>query len=167
MPSIGIMTFTSNWRPFTKTPAGNAMRCESSRKGGEFFRRIRRSTVYTARFKAPADMPYKLLSIPLLLCVSLPLCFPQTLKVEVNLVNIFATVKDDQGRFVENLTKDDFRVYDDDQPQNLEVFDKQDKVESSIGMLMDTSGSMVDILPYMRRGVRDFTRSLSKSDDFF
>src|SRR5262245_11279543 len=112
-------------------------------------------------------MPYKLLTIAVLLCVSLPLCFPQTLKVEVDLVNIFATVKDDQGRFVENLTKDDFRIYDDDQLQNVEVFEKQDKVESSIGMLLDTSGSMVDILPYMRRGVRDFTRSMPKSDDFF
>lgn len=112
-------------------------------------------------------MAYKLLSIVVLLCVSLPLCFPQTLKVDVDLVNIFATVKDDQGRFVGNLTKDDFRIYEDDQPQNVEVFEKQDKVESSIGMLLDTSGSMVDILPFMRRGVREFTRSLPKGDDFF
>ena len=112
-------------------------------------------------------MPYKLLSIAILLCLTLPLCFPQTLKVEVNLVNIFATVKDDQGRFVQNLTKDDFRIYEDDQPQNVEVFEKQDKVESSIGMLMDTSGSMVDIIPFMRRGVKDFTRSLPKGDEFF
>jgi Ca-activated chloride channel family protein len=112
-------------------------------------------------------MPHKLIPIALLLCVSLPLCFPQDLKVEVNLVNIFATVKDDQGRFVQNLTKDDFRVYEDDQLQNIEIFEKQDKVESSIGMLMDTSGSMVDIVPFMRRGVRDFTRSLPKSDEFF
>src|ERR1051326_1636733 len=91
----------------------------------------------------------------------------QTLKVEVNLINIFATVKDDHGQFVTNLTKDDFRVYEDDQPQDLQIFEKQDKVDSAIGMLMDTSGSMVDIMPYMRRGIRDFTRALPRSDEFF
>jgi Ca-activated chloride channel family protein len=32
---------------------------------------------------------------------------------------------------------------------------------------MDSSGSMVDILPYMKRGIRDFTRAWPKTDDFF
>jgi len=91
----------------------------------------------------------------------------QTLKVDVNLVNVFATVKDENGNFVTNLTKEDFRIYEDDQPQEIQIFEKQDKVDSSIGILMDTSGSMVDIMPYMKRGIRDFTRALPKSDDFF
>jgi VWFA-related protein len=90
-----------------------------------------------------------------------------TLKVDVNLVNVFATVKDDRGSFVTNLTRDDFRIYEDDQPQDIQVFEKQDKVDSSIGMLLDTSGSMVDILPLMKRGVRDFSRGLGKADEFF
>jgi len=54
----------------------------------------------------------------------------QTFKVDVNLVNIFATVKDDQGNFVSDLNKDNFRVYEDDQLQNVEMFEKQDKVDS-------------------------------------
>jgi VWFA-related protein len=91
----------------------------------------------------------------------------QTLKVDVNLVNIFATIKDPEGHFVTNLSKDDFRVYDDDQLQDVRVFEKQDKVESSVGVLLDTSGSMVDIIPYMKRGVRDLARTLPKADDFF
>jgi Ca-activated chloride channel family protein len=99
--------------------------------------------------------------------VAAPLSFPQTLKVDVNLVNIFATVKDEGGGFVENLRKDDFRVYEDGRLQEIQIFEKQDKVDSTIGLLMDTSGSMVDIMPYMRRGVRDFTRALPKTDDFF
>ena len=105
--------------------------------------------------------------VALLFCVSVPLCFPQTIKVDVNLINIFATVTDEQGNFVTNLSKDDFRVYEDDQPQDIRIFEKQDKVESSIGILMDTSGSMVDIMPYMKRGIRDFTRGLPKADEFF
>jgi Ca-activated chloride channel family protein len=91
----------------------------------------------------------------------------QTLKIDVNLVNVFATVKDNSGNFVTNLTRDDFRIYQDDQPQDIQVFETQDKVDSSIGMLLDTSGSMVDILPFMKRGVRDFNRGLGKGDEFF
>ena len=101
--------------------------------------------------------------------LAVPFCFlfAQTLKVDVNLVNIFATVKDQQGNYVKDLTKDDFRVYEDDQPQDVQIFEKEDKVDSSIGLLMDTSGSMVDIIPFMTRGIRDFTRALPKRDEYF
>jgi VWFA-related protein len=112
-------------------------------------------------------MQNRILPITFLLCASLPLCFAQTLKVDVNLVSVFATVKDGQGNFVTNLVKDDFRVYEDGQLQSIQIFEKLDKVDSSIGILMDSSGSMVDILPYMKRGILDFTRALPKTDEFF
>lgn len=91
----------------------------------------------------------------------------ETLKVDVNLVNVFVTVKDDRDNFVPNLTKSDFRLFEDGQPQEIQIFEKQDKLDSNIGILMDTSGSMVDILPYMKRGIRDFTRVLPKNDNYF
>ena len=111
-------------------------------------------------------MQKRLLLAAVLLCVSVPL-LPQTLKVDVDLVSIFTTIKDDHGEFVTDLTKDDFRVYEDDQPQEIKIFEKQEKVTSSVGILMDTSGSMVDIMPYMERGTRDFTRRMPKGDEFF
>src|SRR5689334_13809978 len=104
--------------------------------------------------------------VPSCLCVFV-FAQQQTLKVDVNLINVFVTVKDDRGQFVSNLTKDDFRLYEDNQPQEIQIFEKQDKVDSSIGILMDTSGSMVDIIPFMKRGIRDFTRALPKADEFF
>jgi VWFA-related protein len=115
----------------------------------------------------PAEMQKRTIFLPALLSLFVPLCLAQTLRVDVNLVNVFVTVKDDSGNFVTNLKKEDFRVYEDDQLQDIRIFEKQDKVDSSIGILMDTSGSMVDIMPYMKRGIRDFTRTLPKSDDFF
>jgi len=108
-----------------------------------------------------------ILEFTILLSLLASVIYGQNLKVDVNLVNVFATVKDDRGNFITDLSKEDFRVYDDDQLQDVRVFEKQDKVDSSIGLLMDASGSMVDIIPYMRRGVRDFTRAISKNDDFF
>jgi VWFA-related protein len=102
-------------------------------------------------------------------CTLLASSFSQqnTLKVDVNLVNVFVTVKDSAGKFVLDLTRDDFRVYEDGELQNVDVFEKQDQVDSSIGILMDTSGSMVDILPFMKTGIRDFTRALAQSDEYF
>lgn len=107
----------------------------------------------------------------LVLCSMAALCFQiaagQTLKVDVNLVNVFATVQDERGYFVQDLKRDDFRIYEDDQPQDIQVFEQENHVESSIGLLMDTSGSMVDILAFMRSGIRDFTRRLPDVDEYF
>jgi Ca-activated chloride channel homolog len=90
-----------------------------------------------------------------------------TLKVDVNLVNVFVTVKDAAGNFVTDLQRDDFHVYDDNELQKIDVFETQEQVGSAIGILMDTSGSMVDILPFMKTGIGEFSRTMRKSDDFF
>jgi Ca-activated chloride channel family protein len=90
----------------------------------------------------------------------------QTLQVDVNLVNVFATVQDEQGQFVNSLSPDDFRIYEDDVLQDIDVFEHEDHVPSSVGMLVDTSGSMIDVLPFMTKGIRDFTASLPREDEF-
>ena len=91
----------------------------------------------------------------------------QTVKVDVNLINVFVTVHDEAGKPVAGLTRDDFVVYDDDQPQAISVFEKDEAVHSSIAVLMDTSGSMVDILPFMNRGVRDFAQTILHPDEYY
>ncbi len=91
----------------------------------------------------------------------------QNIKVDVNLVNVFVTVQDENGEFLNDLKRDDFRLYEDDVPQNIVIFQKQENVRSAIGFLMDSSGSMVDILPLMRTAVRDFTRGGFRLDDYF
>src|SRR5437867_11061749 len=110
------------------------MPSEFSRKEGGFLPRIRPSTVYTVRFWTAVDMDntkaqrhkdtkearikQSFLRASLM---SLCLCAfvvhvraQQTLKVDVNLINVFATVKDERGNFVTSLSNDDFRVYVDD-----------------------------------------------------
>ena len=59
----------------------------------------------------------------------------------VELINVNATVTDQSGRFVSGLTKDDFRVFEDEQPQTVTHFNAE-RVPVSLGIVLDTSGSM-------------------------
>ena len=59
----------------------------------------------------------------------------------VELINITATVTDARGRFVGGLTKDDFRVYQDGELVEVTHFDNE-RVPVSLGIILDTSGSM-------------------------
>jgi Ca-activated chloride channel family protein len=59
----------------------------------------------------------------------------------VELINVNATVTDQSGRFVSGLRQDDFRVFQDDQPQPITHFNAE-RVPVSLGIALDTSGSM-------------------------
>ena len=61
----------------------------------------------------------------------------------IELINVNATVTDAEGRFVRGLGKDDFRIYQDDQPQDITHFSNE-RVPVSLGILLDTSSSMDD-----------------------
>jgi Ca-activated chloride channel family protein len=60
----------------------------------------------------------------------------------VDLINVTVTVTDANGRFVSGLNKDDFDVYEDGVLQQTSHFDAE-RVPVSLGLTVDTSGSMV------------------------
>src|SRR5262245_58990188 len=60
----------------------------------------------------------------------------------VELVNISATVTDENGRFVPGLRASDFLLYEDGKPQVIQQFDAE-RVPVSLGIALDTSGSML------------------------
>ena len=62
-------------------------------------------------------------------------------KSGVELINVTATVSDFSGRFVSGLRAEDFTVYDDNQPVQVTHF-SADRVPVSLGIALDTSGSM-------------------------
>ena len=90
-----------------------------------------------------------------------------TVSLDVNLVNVFLTAQNSQGEYVTGLNPEDFRVFEDDVEQKISIFEKEDRIGSAIGLLMDNSGSMVDILPIMKAGVLDFAQKARRSDEFF
>ena len=83
----------------------------------------------------------------------------------VELINVTATVTDTGGRFVAGLTRDDFRVYDDDRPQPITHFSAE-RVPVSLGIVIDTSGSMDGEKMYAAREALDrFLFQLLDADD--
>ncbi|HEV8347672.1 MAG TPA: VWA domain-containing protein [Vicinamibacterales bacterium] len=63
-------------------------------------------------------------------------------KSGVELINVTATVSDFSGHFVSGLRADDFVVYEDNQPVQVTHFSAE-RVPVSLGIALDTSGSMV------------------------
>ena len=101
--------------------------------------------------------------------VLLPLLLPlqQTLKVDVNLVSVFVTVQDDAGNFVTDLDREDFVLFIDDREQPIEIFEKQDNLGTTVGVLIDNSGSSADVLSSVKMGVVEFVGGLAPNDETF
>jgi VWFA-related protein len=91
-----------------------------------------------------------------------------TFKLQVNLVDMFFTVKDKQGNLVPHLTKDDCTVFEDKQPQKLKNFVAETHQPLTLGMLLDTSGSQSNVLPLEQDvGGQFLERVLQKKDEAF
>jgi VWFA-related protein len=80
----------------------------------------------------------------------------QTLSVNVELVNILFTVADRRGKFVTNLKKDDFRVFEDERAQTITNFSSETDLPLTIALLVDTSGSIRDKLQFEQRAATEF-----------
>jgi len=90
---------------------------------------------------------------------------PGQIRVEVNLVNLFATVRDKHKAIVTGLTKDDFQVYEDGQQQEITYFSAESNLPITLGMLIDTSGSEYYMLSAEKDAASRFLgRVLRKGD---
>lgn len=88
-----------------------------------------------------------------------------TLKVDVKLVNVFATVTDEHGAPVAGLKKEDFTLLEDGKPQNISVFDKESALPLSIVLDIDTSLSTRKDLPMELASARRFARAIIRPVD--
>jgi len=83
----------------------------------------------------------------------------------VELINVTATVTDRNGRFVPGLRKEDFEVYEDNGQQTISHFSSE-RVPVSLGIVLDTSGSMEgEKFAAARRALDRFLFDLLDRDD--
>jgi Ca-activated chloride channel homolog len=89
------------------------------------------------------------------------------LNVEVELVNITATVLDDGGKYMDGLQPGDFELYENGEPQKISFFSHDLRVPISVGVLIDSSGSMRHKLQQALQTVREIALALSPQDEMF
>lgn len=88
-----------------------------------------------------------------------------TLKMNVNLVDLFFTVKDKSGELVPHLTRNDCTVLEDKAPQTLKNFVAETNQPLTLGILLDTSGSQQEVLPLEQEAGAQFLQSVLRSKD--
>ena len=87
-------------------------------------------------------------------------------RADTTLVLVPVSVTDPSNRYVLGLEKQDFHLFEDDVPQTITHFSSED-APLSIGLLVDTSGSMGAKLDTSRRAVVEFLKTLNASDEAF
>lgn len=90
---------------------------------------------------------------------------PTTLRVNVKLVNVFATVLDSQGAPVGSLTKDNFAVEEDGYPQSIAHFERESDLPLSIVLAIDTSLSTRKDLRLELESARRFIHTVLRPRD--
>ena len=69
-----------------------------------------------------------------------------TLSVDARLVNLPVVVRDKKGALIQTLTKDDFVLKVDEHPQTIRYFDLDSNLPLTLGLLVDVSGSVRNVL---------------------
>jgi len=85
-------------------------------------------------------------------------------RVETNLTSIFFTAADSNKRFINNLTKEDIRILEDGQPQEIFTFQHNLELPLSIAILIDTSRSEERTLPDEKAAARAFVEAVMRPD---
>ncbi len=89
-----------------------------------------------------------------------------TFSSDVRVVNLFAIVRDDQGRVVHGLTRDDFALEENGHPQTIRYFSQESGLPLTLGLLVDTSISQRRMLGEERAAsYRFFTQVLRPEKD--
>ena len=88
-----------------------------------------------------------------------------TLRVDVNLVNVFVTVTDAHGSPIAGLTKENFTLKEDNHEQTIKIFDKESALPLSIALAVDTSLSTRHDLPLEQASAKRFAHDIMRPVD--
>jgi Ca-activated chloride channel homolog len=88
------------------------------------------------------------------------------IKVETDLVLVSVTVTDPLNRLVTGLERENFRVLEQNQPQEIRHFSSED-APVSLGVIFDISGSMKNKMVEAKEAVVQFLKTANPQDEFF
>ena len=89
-----------------------------------------------------------------------------TIRVNVELVNVYFTVKTKKGgQLIPNLTKDDFKVYEDGKEQTIQRFSRETDLPLTLGLLIDISASQERLIDIEREAASSFFSSVIRPKD--
>src|SRR5271163_3957956 len=90
----------------------------------------------------------------------------ERIRVDVDLVLVPLTVTDPLNRLVTGLDKDNFFLFENNNPQMIKTFSSED-APVSIGVIMDLSGSMTNKVIRSRESIVQFMKTANPQDEFF
>src|SRR5688572_16696747 len=80
----------------------------------------------------------------------------ETIKVDVDLVNIYFKVCNSKGHLIPGLEREHFAVFEDGMPQVVTNFSREADAPLTIVLVIDTSGSVRDKLQFEQRAATEF-----------
>ncbi len=87
------------------------------------------------------------------------------IKVDVDVVNVYCSARNKQNNIVINLNKDDFDLAEDGQKQTIKYFTRETDIPLTIGLLIDVSGSQINLIEQERRAGGQFFSSVLRKKD--
>src|SRR5258705_12897863 len=95
-----------------------------------------------------------LAAIPL--AVVIPAQDELSIRVEVDLVSVLCSVRDQRGALVNHLKQEDFILLEEGKPQTIRHFARETDLPLTVGLLVDTSNSQVRLIEEERRAAAQF-----------
>ena len=89
----------------------------------------------------------------------------ETLKVNVEIVQLFFNVKDKHGALIPSLTKDNFDVFEDGKAQTIKYFKAESDLPLTLGILIDSSGSQQRVLDMEKEVGASFLENIIRPKD--
>jgi Ca-activated chloride channel family protein len=83
-----------------------------------------------------------------------------TIRLDVTRVSILFTVSDKKGRFVTNLDKEDFAIFESKKPQSILEFNKESNLPLRLAILIDTSNSIRERFKFQQEAATDFVNTV-------
>src|SRR5437763_13913185 len=88
-----------------------------------------------------------------------------TLRVSVDVVNVYCNVKDKRGALIPGLKREDFQLSEDGKPQTVKYFATESNQPLTLDLLIDTSASHMNVLPMEREAGEQFLRQVLTKED--